>query len=197
MTESSLVTLTCHVLDGRRFANDRSVTVLEGAVGLEVVRDPVDGCVLCLNPRASLVVERLNRDKAETGYAHRYHPNLSSCKSDVLQMRSFRPVCGGSNVMVDILETTGVGVLFRHNLTTHSWGITTLHTCVGAVIALTGQPMAQGLRSCGHTRLLCAALLRECRLVSDPLLPSHRCLSAILTSSLPAAYLPDTRCGGA
>ena len=49
------------------FANDKNVTVLEGAIGFEVVASPVDGFLGPVSPVGALVIHRISRDKAKIG----------------------------------------------------------------------------------------------------------------------------------
>ena len=43
------------------------MTVLEGAIGLEVVKSPIDGSLVSLSPVGSIVLERISKDKAQNG----------------------------------------------------------------------------------------------------------------------------------
>lgn len=69
-----------------------------------------------------------------------------------------------SVAMVDLLESTGVRVLSRKHLTTHTWGIVS-YGCLAATNALVGGTMRDHL-SCHYTRRVTAHALRDCRLVS-------------------------------
>lgn len=50
-----------------RFEAVERVVFIEGAVGIDIVRDPVDGSLCPLSPDGCLVVERLSKDKANLG----------------------------------------------------------------------------------------------------------------------------------
>lgn len=74
-----------------------------------------------------------------------------------------------SVAMVDLLESTGVKVLSRKHLTTHTWGIVS-YGCLAATNALVGGTMRDHLSS-HYTRRVAAHALRDCRLVSRCLEP--------------------------
>ena len=68
--------------------------------------------------------------------------------------------------MAEILESTGLCILYRKHLTTHTWGIASFYGCLAAINALTGGPLRSDLYTCRKTRILVAAMLDECRRVS-------------------------------
>jgi hypothetical protein len=63
--------------------------VLEGAVGLEIVHDPVSGCLVPLSPVGSLVIERLSKGKMQCGWAPL--PLRTPTSSHLPLHGSFRP----------------------------------------------------------------------------------------------------------
>ena len=67
--------------------------------------------------------------------------------------------------MAEIMESTGLRVLYRKHITTHTWGITSFYGCFAAINALTGGSLKSDLYTCQKTRILVATMLSECRMV--------------------------------
>jgi ketopantoate reductase len=67
--------------------------------------------------------------------------------------------------MADLIEASGMGVIYEKNLTQHTWGIT-IGGALGAVAAITGGVQGDALAS-REARLVAAAIIRECLAVSS------------------------------